>query len=62
MQRDIADTDADTATDDYSYEVVSLRFKEARKLFFHTSWRGPRLFSLWYTNTTVWQSDGASRR
>lgn len=31
MLGDIADTDADTTTDDYSYEAVSLRFKEARE-------------------------------
>ena len=33
VQGDIASptTDADTATDDYSYQVVSLRFKEARE-------------------------------
>jgi hypothetical protein len=31
MQGDIGDTNADTTTDDYSYEAVSLRFKEARE-------------------------------
>jgi hypothetical protein len=31
MQGDVADTDADATTNDYSYEAVSLRFKEARE-------------------------------